>query len=72
MSKIDLTITETYLIKIAAYQISKNQLFISEKELVNLINNKDQFEFLLKVYLFCIRIILILLLFSFSFAKNNT
>lgn len=52
LSKIDLTITETYLIKIAAYQISKNQLFISEKELVNLINNKDQFEFLLKSSLF--------------------
>lgn len=52
LSKIDLTITETYLIKIASYQISKNQLFISEKELVNLINNKDQFEFLLKSSLF--------------------
>lgn len=52
LSKINLNVTEQYLKQIAFFQVTKNKSFITESELYNLIENKEQFEFILKSSLF--------------------
>ena len=52
LSKINLNVTEQYLKQIAFFQVTKNKSFIAESELYNLIENKEQFEFILKSSLF--------------------
>lgn len=52
LSKINLYVTEQYLKKIAFYQVTHNKTFITESELYNIVENKEQFEFILKSSLF--------------------